>query len=201
MNGLKDLKQEERASFLTYFNDGVLEIVAGVVIIGIFGWLKAGVPALVGAWAAISVTLWAGLKRYITAQRIGVVNFRGESEIRRKRSKQLFMLGLAMFVIAGVLIFLMRENLGVSYLQPFRTLPMLPFYLIFIMGLIILALNIRLKRYWILALVVIITGAVSTDLDSDGLTGFLLVGLIFLGLGIYLMSKFLRAYPKPKMGD
>lgn len=199
MNELKDLKQEERASFLTYFNDGVLEIVIGVVIVGIYGWLKSDIPASIGAWAAVSLSIWVALKRFITTQRIGIVNFKGENEIRRKRSKQLFQLGIGAFVVTGFLIFMLKENIGQDLLGPFRALPMLPFYLIGIMGLVLLAWNIRLKRYWYLALFLFLVGNVSPFLDSDGLTGFLLVGLVFLGLGGYLMFKFLKTYPKPKM--
>lgn len=201
MNTMQDLKQEERASFLTYFNDGILEIVVGVIALGIFAWIKADIPALVGAWAAVCVPLWALLKRKITAQRIGLVNFKGESSLRKKRSKQLFRLGLGLFLLAGIVIFMMRENMGDGINATFHAIPLLPFYLIGIMGLVILAWNIKLKRYWYLALLVALAVVVSYYTGADGLTGILVVGLVFLGVGGALLFQFMKLYPKPNLAD
>ena len=199
MSELSDLKQVERESFLIYFNDGILELVVGIIMVGIYGCLQYDIPPLIGVWAAVGLPLWALMKRLITAQRVGIVNFKGESERRHRRSKQLFRLGLGAFMITGLLVFLLLKKLSLDFHATFQALPMAPFYLIGIMGLVILAWNFRMNRYWYLALLVFLVASISPLLNSDGLLGFLLLGIVFMAIGLNLLVKFLRTYPKPKL--
>ena len=78
-----NLKEIERKAYMSYHQDGLLDISAGIYIIG-FGlgifvdivWdFGMGVIIFPGGFIAIAISLWIAAKRKITMPRIGYVNF------------------------------------------------------------------------------------------------------------------------------
>ena len=78
-----DLKEIERRAYMSYHQDGLLDIFAGLYVLG-FGlglfmdvvWdFGMGVIILPGGFIAVAVSIWIAAKRRITMPRIGFVNF------------------------------------------------------------------------------------------------------------------------------
>ena len=78
-----NLKEIERKAYMSYHQDGLLDIFAGIYIIG-FGlgifvdivWdFGMGVIIFPGGFIAVALALWIAAKRKITMPRIGFVNF------------------------------------------------------------------------------------------------------------------------------
>ena len=78
-----NLKEIERKAYMLYHQDGLLDIFAGIYIIG-FGlgifvdvaWdFGMGVIIFPGGFIAVALSIWIAAKRKITMPRIGYVNF------------------------------------------------------------------------------------------------------------------------------
>jgi len=78
-----NLKEIERKTYMSYHQDGLLDIFAGMYILG-FGlgisidviWdFSMGIILIPGAFIAVAFPIWIAAKRRITMPRIGFVNF------------------------------------------------------------------------------------------------------------------------------
>jgi len=110
-----NLKEIERKAYMSYHQDGLLDIFAGLYIVG-FGlgifmdvvWdFGMGVIIFPGGFIAIALSLWIAAKRKITMPRIGYVNF----GVRGGTSKL-----MALFIGLAV------AGLGLAFVFAFATL-------------------------------------------------------------------------------
>ena len=102
-----DLKALERNAYLAYHEDGLLDIGIGAVLV----WIA--IVALTDSdftdfpyyvWFFIIVSTWTTAKQQITVPRIGYVEFRETRKGRIKRLISLFLLGLTVTMVTGVLV-------------------------------------------------------------------------------------------------
>jgi hypothetical protein len=104
-----NLKEIERRTYMSYHQDGLLDIFAGVYILG-FGLgifmdvvldFGMGVIIIPGALIVMAVSIWVTAKRKITMPRIGFVNF----GIRGGNKLMAIFVGLAVAGLGFALVF------------------------------------------------------------------------------------------------
>lgn len=205
MTNKLDLKQLERRAWTSFFEDGLLDIFMGLVLLG------AGIPAMLpeiftselsqNAAAAVLMVLgflpyWAG-KRFITVPRAGRAQF---SKARRSRQTRVAMI-YAISVVVGVVVFLMIM-LGLSSSPPawVQRLGVDGFLALGIGGWMFLILGLSsyfmgyTRGYVIAALYALAFGG--TVLVHDPVM-FVLAGLLAVLMGLVVFVRFLRRHPKP----
>ena len=202
-----NLKEIERKAYLSYHQDGLLDVFIGMFILA-FGFyiLSESKFPIMAVLPALLVPVWASVKKKITYPRIGYVKFGKSTKTRRTKS---------MLLLSGVLTLLL--GFGVFLTITLRRGP-LPLWLI-VMGAygMIIAGGIVAA---ILSVVAYINGinrlyvyaAMFFAMYSTGhflviIPGFdafqkiavvnIPLGVIILGYGLYLLSRFLHEHPIP----
>jgi hypothetical protein len=197
-----NLKEIERKAYMSYHQDGLLDIFAGIYIIG-FGlgifvdivWdFGMGVIIFPGAFIAIAASLWIAAKRKITMPRIGYVNF----GVRGGTSKL-----VALFIGLAV------AGLGLAFVFAFATTQSGPrqwLDLIFQNGmliagfgsLIICALfgySMGLKRLYAYGLLAMITLVIGHFMGIFFAYLLMALGVIVTAAGFALLLSFIKKYP------
>jgi hypothetical protein len=205
MNAKTGLREVERRTYMSYHQDGLLDIFVGVFILSFgFGILLMTVTefstwfVIPAIFPAIMVPIWVSAKKQITMPRIGYVKFRSAGA---NRLMAVF-LGL---MVAGLGVFMVFSfSSSQAWALTLRNL-------IISNGMIIIGISAaaisslfaytmglkRLYAYGILTLVLFLAG----HLIAIPFGYFLLtIGLVIIINGFVLLTQFIRKYPLPQ-GD
>jgi len=192
-----NLKEIERRAYMSYHQDGLLDILVGVYILG-FGietladviWEFGFGSVMPAILVAIILPIWIAAKRKITMPRIGFVKFRSEGATTK---------------VTAIFIGLMVAGLGVFLaFTLFQGAPWLD--MIFQNGLIIVGIGSlavcvffgysmglkRLHAYGFLALIVLVIGHFMGVFFAYLL---LTIGTLIMVAGFALLIGFVRKYP------
>ena len=205
MRNKLDLKQLERRAWTSFFDDGLLDIFMGLVLMAV------GVPAVLAgiftselsqdvAAAALMVLAflpyWAG-KRWVTLPRAGRAEF---SEARKSKQTRVALI-YAVSVVVGVVVFLM-VMLGLSSSPPawVQWLGVEGFlglgiggWMFLILGLASYFMDYR-RGYVIAALYAL--GFGGSVLLHNSIT-FIVAGALGVLMGLVVFVRFVRTHPKP----
>jgi hypothetical protein len=200
MNNKPDLKQIERKAYMSYHQDGLLDIFVGLYIfvfgLGIFTmtiWDYTFGIILPGILVVTVLPIWMGAKRKITMPRIGFVNFglRGANKVS------------AMFI--GI----MALGLGAMFVFTFATVQsgsrqLLD--LIFQNGMLIVGFgslavsllfgySMGLKRLYIYGLLSVISLVIGHFVGFSFAYILIALGTVIMATGIALLISFVKKYP------
>ena len=194
MNNKINLKEIERKAYMSYHQDGLIDITIAFVILQFATLIVLEVPWLVPFWVFVAVTLYAGVKKAVTIPRIGYV------KLPQQRAKRinigLMVLGLLFFVL-GIVAFMQTAEAG----TPSWLIVLIENYML-TLGVIVSALfllagyTFRTKRmyaYALLALVMFVAGHFIYFPLQYYLTA---LGSLILACGLFMMIRFVRKYPK-----
>lgn len=186
-----NLKQIERKAWTSYFQDGLWDIFFGLLL------LTMGIQGLIyNVWftfvigAAVLVVLLG--KKFITIPRIGKVKFGLKREVRQMKS-----IAVVGILVLAILIVLMLTLLGLDLPATGKgirvAIQAVGFTVVF--GLIAYFMDFR--RLYAYGLFFAI-GSVLSELFDDpiGPIAFSVAGSIALLIGLVLLARFLRKYPK-----
>jgi hypothetical protein len=198
-----DLKELERKAWTSFFEDGLLDIFMGLVL------LAVGVPAILpgiftselsqDVAAACSMVLaflpyWAG-KRWVTVPRLGRAEF---SKARRSRQTRVALI-YAVSVVVGAIVFLMAM-LGLSSNPPtlVRTLGAEGFLALGIGGWVFLILGLgsyfmEYKRGYVIAALYALAFGGTVLLHNPAV--FDVAGILAVLMGLVVFVRFLRTHP------
>ncbi len=205
MNTKTGLREVERRTYMSYHQDGLLDIFVGVFILSFgFGILLMTVTefstwfVIPAIFPAIMVPIWVSAKKQITMPRIGYVKFR----IAGANRLMAVFLGL---MVAGLGVFMVFSfSSSQAWALTLRNL-------IVSNGMIIIGISAaaisslfaytmglkRLYAYGILTLVLFLAGHFITIPFGYFL---LTIGLVIIINGFVLLTQFIRKYPLPQ-GD
>jgi hypothetical protein len=197
-----NLKEIERKTYMSYHQDGLLDIFAGMYVLG-FGlgifmdviWdFGMGVIIIPGGLIAVALPMWIAAKRKITMPRIGFVKFGpggGTSKLMA------IFIGLA---VAGLGVFF-AFTLAIFQGEARQWLDLIFQNGMLIMGFGSLAVCIlfgysmglkRLYAYGLLAMIVLVIGHFVGIFFAYILSA---LGIIVITTGIALLIGFVRKYP------
>jgi hypothetical protein len=197
-----NLAQIERKAWMSYFDDGLLDIYLGVLLL-IMGlsdrfldWLPSrlcgyGVyAALVGA---ACLGFWAG-KRYITIPRLGRVVYGPTRKARRRRTGLILVVQIiAGVVVMGVLLAtLARPSLaGIVFARSALLAVAVGVWVMIGLGLVAYGMDFT-RGYLIAALYGVSFGG--SELLGSAMV-FVLAAAVIMAIGLIVLARFLRRYP------
>lgn len=201
------LKEVEKKTYMSYHQDGVLDIFLGVYVlmfslgILLMTLTDSGMWFLIPAiFISIMVPVWIPAKKRITMPRIGYVKFgsRGANKLMA------IFLGLMVAGLGAFMMFSLGAFLGQGWALTLRNL-IIPNSMI-IIGVSAAAISClfaytmglkRLYAYGLLALVLLFAGHFTIIPFAYSL---LIIGLVMIINGSILLVQFIRKYPLPQ-GD
>ncbi|MFL7892869.1 MAG: hypothetical protein ACK2UM_04000 [Anaerolineales bacterium] len=193
-----DMKEIERQVYLSYSEDGLVDIAIGVVITAWGLMLMMKPTGLIGLIGLLGLGIWYIGKRTITIPRIGVIEPSPKME-RRLTNLAVFLFVAGLVVFGGILLSRAAGNTLVSD----YSLGILG--LVLAAGVALLAYLLNAPRIYIYALILLVSFAGGEILDKSITTfdafAFSVVlggGLIMIS-GIVVLVRFLRKYPRPQM--
>lgn len=199
-----DLKEIERRAYLSYHQDGLVDIFIGLAFL-VFGApilydagmvAVGGIPppyitAAVGGIIAVVPVMYAAVKKLVTIPRLGYVKFASQRR-RKTRNVVLFL------VVAGVL-----GNVAGVFAMIYR-----PFVIFLVENYMIVigvvggaifslaAYLSEIKRFYAYGAINLIAFASSRLLHAGLYQPMILLGAVITFSGAFLLYRFLRKYPK-----
>jgi len=198
MEDSDSLKEIERRAYRSTFEDGFYEITCSLLFL-LFAWIPIleafGIPGFYCYPVILipAMILWLG-KRYVTIPRLGAVEF-GEKRKAIRRYTALIGLG-AIILMLPLVIMMFAKGIPGGLTWQMVAIIAAP-------AIVIGALLMNYARMYVYAALFFFSILASEFLLSyiNKLLGSLLVfglpGIAIAGYGIFLLVKFLKAYPKP----
>jgi len=193
-----DMKEIERQVYLSYSEDGLIDIAIGVVIAG-WGLMLIQEPkGLIGLLGLLGLGIWYMGKRLITIPRIGIIEPSQKME-RRLTNMAVFLVVLGLLIFAGILV---MRSIGV---MEFSNYSLAIVGLVLAGGVAALAFLLNTSRMYLYAAIIFVSFAGGeilaqyiTSVDAFALAVIAGGGLILIA-GIMVLVRFLRKYPRPQM--
>jgi hypothetical protein len=201
MSEAMDLKTLERRAYLLYYEDGLLDLFVGLVLVFFGLQMRFELGTMSGMWILWPLVWMA--KRLITYPRIGMVKFRSGAKAR-EGLVLLIVVGVVFLVfVAGLVLFLgVSGGLGVraEVLAFLRRYSGLVFGGAIVVVLVSIAAALGVKRFYAYA------GLALPVFGFGWLAGAALevpmmaTGALVALAGLTVLVRFLRAYPLPGKG-
>jgi hypothetical protein len=193
-----DMKEIERKAYLSYSEDGLVDIAIGMVILlwGVF--LIVEPSGLIGLLGLLAFAIWYLGKRFITIPRIGMIKPSQKME-RRFKNLGIFLVILGAIAFGGILT---GRIIGYPFSSGY-SLGILG--LVLAGGISVLAYLLNAARLYVYAVLLFVAFA-GGEILSANITTFeafalsvILGGAIILFSGLVVLLRFLRKYPLPTM--
>jgi hypothetical protein len=191
-----DFKKLERQAYLTYHQDGLLDIAFGLGILGI-GLLFLTDASMGFFLSWMPFVLYLPLKRLVTVPRLGYVEF------RRQRSGKgvFFLLGLVLLlavVVGGIFLLGALSVWEGTPAEPGESIDKYVWMAVSGIGAVIAAgavLALRLRRLIVYASLTAIMVIAGFLLELNPAVYLLILGAVVLITGLIMLLRFLRKYP------
>ncbi|UCD37078.1 MAG: hypothetical protein JSW54_09605 [Fidelibacterota bacterium] len=198
-----DLKRLERKAYLSYHQDGLLDIGLGLFILAWGIGMATGMAWMAGILAATGISIYAGAKKAITVPRAGLVQFSPERVRKEKKEKSFFVgfftvsaaLGIMMFMLVTSII---RGEFGGSsglLARGLEAFIMAPMGLIGAAGLVALGYWKEIRRYYGYAILLMLAVALGPLMDIPHPVYVSTAGSVITLAGLFILMRFLKTYP------
>jgi hypothetical protein len=186
------LVKAERRVFHAYWQDGLLDIVAGVcvILIGAGALLGALVPML--GTSIVGVFVWQAARRAITDPRLGSVVF-SERRIRQMRHGLIAIVSLGLVVGGNLVTRIWLKDSPTSFSQWFA--PAIPATILAAMSMSC-AVALGLWRFVAYGAIFAIAGLGIADATMEPWWGLVAGGTAMALWGAVMLRRFLREFPK-----
>lgn len=197
-----DLEGLERKAYVSYHEDGLLDLFLGLGIIGFVETVFFDMTSTAGIIPALAILFYTLAKKRITIPRIGHVRFSRGGNPRLMLLQGL----LVVTLLLGLLFGFLAWKAEVSGETPFWIKIVLEKYPHLIVGLAgallfcLMAYATGMRRYYLYAalMVALFTGGWMVNIQAKRIA--LLCGVIIMGVGIALLIRFLKKHPRAKEG-
>lgn len=197
----QDFGELKRKVYLAYHQDGILDLVAGSVVLG-FGlnMLTGNIVFLMFGWLAMM--LYVLIKQRITVPRFGYVRFESQQKTFRKGlvSVGIGVLVLLFFFVLNI--FVSREPTSPdvqAWIQRYHMIPLSA--MLFGLPSLVAGIYFGLKRFYLYALLAVLLPALGAWINIETCIPILTTGLIILVFGAILLVNFLKKYPLNAEGE
>ncbi len=187
-----NLKEIEKKAFTSYHQDGVIEILVGIIFILYGSVLLAGKAGFIGlCW--MPALLIVPFKKIITIPRMGFVTFHSTRKIKMTK------IALVIFIAGAFTLLLILLNYKGQGLSGW-----INDNLIFLIGLFVAfpplvgAYSLGVKRFYFFAVLIACVFFVEHFFVGSFPYNALIFGLILLTSGTIVLIQFLKKYPKPE---
>jgi hypothetical protein len=195
MSAAKDFDTLKRKVYLAYHQDGILDLVAGSVVLG-FGlnMLTGNIAFLMAGWLAM--LMYVFLKNRITVPRFGYVRFDSHKKVLMQSWISVGIGMLVVFLIFVANIFLSNRPAPPdmqAWIQRYHMVPLSA--MLFGLPALVAAIFLGLKRFYLYALLAAGLPALGAWLNIETYIPIVTTGLIILAFGAMLLVNFLKNNP------
>jgi len=191
-----DLKYLERKVYLTYSQDGLMDLVAGLFVLA-FGLDLVLYLNLAAINAALLLMLFWAAKRKITYPRIGFAKFSPERTRMLKKAVLVVQLALLVAMLLGVVAFLGFSGFLPGLRTFFKQYSLLLFGVVLAGLMSLVAVLLDNWRLHIYAALTLSAFAVGRLVDLHPRVFMIPLGAVITISGLAVLIRFLRKYPVP----
>ena len=197
MSQEQDFKRLQQKTYCAYHQDGLIDIIIGLAIIG-FGLNTALDNAAFLFMGWLPIVFYVPFKNRFTVPRIGYVKFYASNKL----VFGLVIVGLLVLMLGLFVLFISGPNIFSEQMQDW-----LRQYYMLILGCITAlcflgaALLTKITRLYMYALMFVIIFAAGTWLYLHPSVYVLITGALIEIVGLWMMVRFLRRYPLPEQED
>ena len=197
----QDFGPLKRKAYLAYHQDGILDLVAGSVVLG-FGtfMLTDNIVFMMFGWFVMM--MYVILKNRITVPRFGYVRIDSEKKARMRSwlSLGIGVLVLLLFFALGFVV--NREPASPEMEALIRRYHMVPLStMLFGLPALVAAFFLGLKRFYLYALLAIGLPLIGALLKIETYIPIVTTGAVIITFGAFLLVNFLRKYPLNTEGE
>ena len=191
----KNINSLTRKVYLSYHQDGILDLAAGTVVFG-FGlnMLTGNIVFLMVGWMAMM--LYFLVKQRITVPRFGYVRFESEEKTFTKGLASVGVGVLVLFLFFAFKFFVDRQPSSPemdALVQRYHMVPLSG--MLFGLPALAAAIFLGLKRFYLYALLAVGLPALGAWIEIETYIPIVATGLFMLAIGTVLLAGFLRKYP------
>ena len=191
-----DMKEIERQAYMSYHEDGLIDIAIGIVFAAWGILLAVSLPALIGLLGLVAIGIWYAGKRFLTIPRTGILKPSQKMQ-SRLNNLAVFMLVLGLAALVGVLLSILSR----SDLLADHSLGLVG--LLVAVGISIGAFVLNANRLYAYALLLFAAFAGGEILNANVsafdafILSVILAGTLIMLSGLVVLIRFLRRYPLP----
>jgi hypothetical protein len=189
-----DLKKIERKTYMSYHQDGLIDLLIGCGVLFAILCFFSEMIWLSGAFVILAVPLYTYVKQKITDPRIGRVKFG-----QKGQHKTLFILLILIgniFLLFFLGLFLYRNSIPLWITENLTTYPSFIIGGIACILTLLTALISGIKRFYFYGATILISFVIGHIISIDLLLSSAIVGILFLLTGILKIVDFIRRYPR-----
>ena len=197
----QDFGPLKRKVYLAYHQDGILDLVAGSVVLG-FGlnMLTDNIVFLMIGWLAMM--LYVLFKQRITVPRFGYVRFESKEKTNQKAWVSVGIGVLVLFLFFGLGFFVNREPTSPEMEALIRRYHMVPLStMLFGLPALVAAFFLGLKRFYLYALLAAGLPLLGALANIETYIPIVTTGAVIIAVGAVLLVNFLKKYPLNAEGE
>ena len=194
-----NLKKIERKVYMSYHQDGLIDVFAGFFILSFGLWLFLDMAWMGWILWFVAVSAYAAAKRVLTIPRIGFVKF---APHRVKALMTITVIVFSLFALLGVVAFMQVEGGG----TPIWLLLVIENYMLVIgvsvaASFCVVGYTFRISRMYAYALLTLVIFVTGHFLYFPLYYYMTLLGALILLTGLTMLIRFVRRYPLPTTGS
>lgn len=194
-----DLKEIERKAYLSYHQDGLLDVFIGLtaLFLASFLWLAPDMLIYLMGTMFVWMLLYIAAKKSVTVPRLGYVEF---SKERNTKSSVILLYVVALNIVAFVITMLawINPSIFTDIIEPNG-------YLIIGAAVasifVVIAYGTGIQRFYAYGVVTLLAFSLTQFLFLPFYLPILSLGIVMLIAGAVLLYKFVRKYPKESVGE
>ena len=191
----KNLDNLRRKVYLSYHQDGILDLVAATVLLGFSAFMatKNVIFLVLGMLFSAQYIL---MKQSITIPRLGFVRFDSEKKSMLQGWLFVGIGGLVMFLFYSAQTYSRSNPAPPNIQEMLQRYHMVPLSaMLFGLPTLAAAIFFGLKRFYLYALLAVGLPALGAWLEIETFIPIMSIGLLMLGIGLWLLGTFIRKYP------
>ena len=189
-----ELKEAERRTYLSYFEDGIGDIVGGLVVL-LFGLGMTFDSSTFFIFSWMPVMFFWPIKRAVTFPRIGYVRFRPERQRKISRNMILLLVAGSLSFLLGLLAFFGVEGNAFDLRALMLEYAPLVFGVVMAAAFVLVAALFEVARFYAYGAIVFLGWLAAYLFEiNEGIPVAIAGGLISLA-GFLLLVRFLNKYP------
>jgi len=191
------LKKLSRKAYVSYHQDGLIDILIGLGLLG-FGLMMLFDNSMFNMLAWMPIIFYVPIKNRITVPRFGYVQFNSE-RVKRQHLLVGLLTGLLLLILLfGLYVFAVGGDMPPLIRMVRGGDGMLLMGGLFAFMMITAGLVTRLDRLFVYAFLTLLIVPGGAILGIEPSYRVIFLGSLILLIGIILLVRFLRAYPLPK---
>jgi hypothetical protein len=190
----KQFKQLERKAYLSYQQDGIVDLLIGWATLA-FG-LNIALDSSIWTFLAwMPILFYVPLKNRITVPRLGYVKFDPTRGRPSKWTISFLIFGFLALAATSIVVFMLSNRPPSSVIAWIREYPLLFYGLVGVIGFGLAGLISGIRRLFLYALLSLLLMGGGQIIGVEEYIPFFLLGGSILVIGAVLLTRFIRRYP------